>query len=51
MNMTAPIKCLDLDDSSGQIKREGWLYIFIPFSIKKCHFIDNLGGGIILLVI
>ena len=22
-----PIKCLDLDETSGQLKQEGWLYI------------------------
>ena len=26
MHKATPIKCLDLDDISGQLKLEGWLY-------------------------
>ena len=39
------IKCLDLDDTNGQLKLEGWLYIgfLIPFSMRRHHFIGNLG--------
>ena len=29
-----PIKCLDLDDNSGQLKLEGWLYVvFIAYTL------------------
>ena len=28
-----PIKCLDLDDTNGQLKLEGWLYIALIFYI------------------
>ena len=30
-----PIKCLDLDDTNGQLKLEGWLYIVL---IVYTHF-------------
>ena len=41
-----PIKCLDLDDTSAQLKLEGWRYnvlFFIPFLKRRPHFIINLG--------
>ena len=42
--MASPIKCLDLDDISGQLKPEGWLYfVFILYTM--------LIGGTILLAI
>ena len=38
-----PIKCVDLEDTSGQLKLEGWLYLlflfFIPFLMRRHHFL------------
>ena len=50
-----PIKCLNLDDTSGQLKLEGWLYVVLIFYTLfyeeapfYWHFVR---GGTILLVI
>ena len=40
------IKCLGLEDTNGQLKLEGMLYlvfVFIPFTMRRHHFIGNLG--------
>ena len=53
-SQATPIKCLDLDDNSGQLKLESWLYIdFIGYTLfhEEAPFYRQLGGGIILLVI
>ena len=45
----APIKCLDLNDTSGQLKLEDWLYIvsiFIPFALRRPNFAGNMGDNI-----
>ena len=63
LNSATPIKCLDLDDISGHLKLEGWLYDVVIFSAlinEEAPFISNLGeeapfywlfqvGGTILL--
>ena len=50
-----PIKCVDLDDTNGQLKLEGWLYIvlfFIFFIYDEAPFYREFGRvGSILLVI
>ena len=50
-----PTKCLDLDDTSGQLKQEGWLYIvLILYALfnEEAPFYWQFGrGGTILLVI
>ena len=49
-----PIKCLDIDDISGQLKLQGWLYnvsIFCTLFNEEAPFYKQLGrGGTILLV-
>ena len=48
-----PIKCLDLDDTSGQFKQEGWLYnglICYAFFNEVVPFYWQFGrGGTILI--
>ena len=46
MYKASPIKCLDSDDTSSQVKLEGWLYIVYivsPFLMWRHHFIGNFG--------
>ena len=42
-----PMKCLILEDTSGQLKLEGWLHLlflfFRPFLRRRHHFIGNYG--------
>ena len=45
--MTIPLKCLDLDDTSGQLKLKFGLYIFLilyTIFIEEHHLIGNLEG-------
>ena len=50
-----PIKCLDLDDTNGQLKLEGWLYIvlifYTIFTEEAPFYWQFERGGTILLVI
>ena len=47
--MATPIKCLDLDDTSVQLKQEGSLYIvsicYAIFNEEALFYWVNLGGG------
>ena len=43
--MTIPLKCLDLDDTSGQLKLKVGLYIFLilyTIFIEEQHLVGNL---------
>ena len=56
INKATPIKCLDLDDISGHLKLEGWLYnvliFYALFSEEAPFYKQFVGrGGAILLVI
>ena len=47
-----PLKCLDLDDNSGQLKLEGWLYVvFIAYTLfhEEALFFWQLEGGIMVI--
>ena len=53
MSYATPIKCLDRDDTSSQLKLEGWLYIIfivhsLPFSTRRHRIVletwEEVGG-------
>ena len=50
----SPLKCLDLDDTSGQFKQDSWqlaFSLFIPFSMSRYHITGNFGEDPFLLPI
>ena len=51
----SPIKCLDLDDISGQVKLDGWqynvLFLYTLFNEEAPVYWQFWGGGAILVVI
>ena len=43
LGKASPIKCLDPDDTSGQLKQEGWVYIVLIFYALLLAIWERIG--------